>query len=254
MLAVSDPSIAAHDWHFSPPEEILQSRLFAAGGYLVVRGLFDEETLQGLRAEADIVRAEAERMLVADSDGTEGRGGYPARAYRAGAGRDLHWGLHGCQEMAETLGSLCGFAVSATGGGTYSYYEETGDFLAVHRDVLQCDIAVITSLTNCAADGSTGELVVYPEFIREPLSAVRSAGRASGTVVPLNRGHTIILLGGIVPHEVAPACVGQERIVAINCYCAQTADVLESKSLSSERAVTLVEGTRQTAKATPATG
>jgi hypothetical protein len=242
MLAVSDPSIAARDWHFCPPEEILQSRLLAAGGYLVVRGLFDEETLQGLRAEADIVRLEAERMLVADSDGTEGRGGYPARAYRAGPGGDLHWGLHGCQQMAETLGGLCGFAVSATGGGTYSYYEETGDFLAVHRDVLQCDVAVITSLTNWA-DGSTGELVVYPEFIREPLSKVRSAGRVSGTYVPLDRGHTIILLGGIVPHEVAPTCAGQERIVAINCYCAQATDVLESKSLSSEGAVTLAEGT-----------
>jgi hypothetical protein len=234
MLAVSDPSIAVHDWHFNPPEEILQSPLLAAGGYLVVRGLFDEETLQGLRAEAEIARAEAERMLVADSDGTEGRGGFPARAFLVGSGSDLHWGLHGCQQMAETLGCLCGFAVSATGGGTYSYYEQTGDFLALHRDVLQCDVAVITSLTHCAADGSTGELVVYPEFIREPLSAVRSAGRASGICVPLDRGHTIILLGGIVPHEVAPTCAGQERIVAINCYRAQITDALEPNPLSSE--------------------
>ena len=223
--------MADHDWHFSPPNEILQSRLLAAGGYLVVCGLFDEETLQGMRAEADVVRTEAGRMLVADSDGTEGRGGYPARSYRSGPGRGLHWGLHGCQQMAETLGRLCGFAVSATGGGTYSYYEQTGDFLAVHRDVLQCDIAVITSLTNCAADCSTGELVVYPEFIREPLSTVRSAGRASGTFVPLDRGQTIILLGGIVPHEVAPTCGGQERIVAINCYCAQTTDGIDTAAL-----------------------
>ena len=182
MLAVSDVSVAVQDWQFNPPEQILQSRLLAAGGYLVVRGLFDEETLQGLRAEAEMARAKAERMLLVDSDGTEGRGGFPARAYLAGNGGDLHWGLHGCQQMADTLDRLCGFAVSATGGGTYSYYEQAGDFLAVHRDVLQCDVAVITSLTNCAADGSTGELVVYPEFIREPLSTVRSAGRASGTV------------------------------------------------------------------------
>jgi hypothetical protein len=227
MLTISDPSVAARDWHFNPPQEILQSRLFTAGGYLVVCGLFDEETLRGLRAEADVVRSEAERMLVADSDGTEGRGGYPARAYRSGPGRDLHWGLHGCQQMAETLRRVCGVTVSATGGGTYSYYEQTGDFLAVHRDVLQCDIAVITSLTNCMMDSSTGELVVYPEFIREPLSKVRTAGRSSGTLVPLDRGQTVILLGGIVPHEVAPTCAGQERIVAINCYRAQTADVLD---------------------------
>ena len=126
----------ALDWQFDPPAEVLQSRLFAAGGYLVVRGLFDEETLQDLREEAEHVRIEAERMLVAESDGTEGRGGFPARAYRSGPGRDLHWGLHGCQQMAETLASVCGLGVSASGRGTYSYYEQTGDFLAVHRDVL----------------------------------------------------------------------------------------------------------------------
>ena len=241
MLAISDPSVAARDWHFNPPNEILQSRLFAVGGYLVVRGLFDEETLQRMRAEADAVRTESERMLVADSDGTEGRGGFPARAYRSGAGRDLHWGLHGCQQMAETLSRASGVTVSPTGCGTYSYYEQTGDFLAVHRDVLQCDIAVITSLTSCAVDASTGELVVYPEFIREPLSAVRAAGRSAGTSVPLDRGQTIILLGGIVPHEVAPICAGQERIVAINCYRAQTADLLDSDPLRSESEVALVE-------------
>jgi hypothetical protein len=245
MQAVSDPSIAGHDWHFDPPEEISRSPLLASGGYLVVRGLFDEETLQGLSAEADVARAKAERMLVADSDGTEGRGGFPARAYLAAPSGDLHWGLHGCQQMAETLRRLCGFEVFATGGGTYSYYDQAGDFLAVHRDVLQCDVAVITSLTPCSVDGSTGELVVYPEFIQEPLSAVRAAGRASGTSVPLDRGHTIILLGGILPHEVAPTCSGQERIVSINCYRAQTADqpadLLEPDPLSSESAAQLSE-------------
>jgi len=119
MQPISDRSMAVSNWHFSPPNEILQSRLFAAGGYLVVCGLFDEETLQGMRAEADVVRPEAPRVFVEDSDGTEGRGGYPARAYRSGPARDLHWALYGCQQMAETLGRLCGITVSATGGGTW---------------------------------------------------------------------------------------------------------------------------------------
>jgi hypothetical protein len=233
--------MAVNDWHFSPPNEILQSRLFAAGGYLVVCGLFDQETLQGLRAEADIVRPEAPRVFVEDSDETEGRGGYPARAYRSGPARDLHWALYGCLQMAEMLRRLCGVTVSATGGGTYIYYEQTGDFLAVHRDVVDCDIAVITSLTDSRVDGSAGELVVYPEFIREPLSTVRAAGINSGTFIPLDRGQTIILLGGIVPHEVAPTCAAQERIVAINCYRAQTGDVLDSGPLSSAIAVALTE-------------
>jgi hypothetical protein len=214
--------VTSGDWQFDPPAEVLQSRLLAGGGYLVVRGLFDEQTLRDLRAEADLVRFESERMLLAESDGTEGRGGYPARAYRSGPGGDLHWALHGCQQMTETLAGVCELRVTPTGSGTYSYYEEPGDFLAIHRDVLQCDIAVITSLTECSMDRTEGELVVYPDFMREPLSAVRAAGRSAGRSIPLDRGHTMILLGGIVPHEVAPARPGQERIVAINCYRALT--------------------------------
>jgi hypothetical protein len=233
MQVMSGPSTDIHEWRFNPPSEILQSRLFIAGGFLVVSGLFGEELLQSMSVEANDARPEAPRSHVADSDGTEGRGGCPARAYRSGAGRDLHWSLHGCQQMAEVLSGLCGVPVSATGGGTYSYYEQAGDFLAVHRDVLQCDIAVITSLTKTPGDGSTGELVVYPEFIREPLSTVRTAGRACGRLVPLDRGETIILLGGVVPHEVAPMREGQERIVAINCYRAQTADAGVSEPSSS---------------------
>jgi hypothetical protein len=220
---MGDSSTPDPDWQFNPPPEVLQSRLFAAGGYTVVCGLFDEETLECMRAEADAVRPEALRGFVADSDMTEGRGGSPARAYRSGPGRTLHWDLHGCQQMADTLSRLCGFTVTATGGGTYSYYERPGDFLAVHRDVLQCDIAIITCLTHSVVDGSTGELTVYPEFVREPLSVVRAAGKGSGTPVPLDRGETIVLLGGIVPHEVRATCAGQERIVAINCYRIQTA-------------------------------
>lgn len=216
---------ALEAWHFDPPEEVLQSRVFLAGGYLVVAGLFDEGTLQAMREEADSVRAAGQRGYVALSDGTEGRGGAPARAYRSGAGGDVHRSLHGCRQMAETLGDLCGVPVLSTGGGTYSYYEQAGDFLALHRDILQCDLAVITSLTDCLGDGSTGELTVYPRFVRQALSTVRAAGSSSGTVIPLGRGQTIVLLGGLVPHEVIPTCAGQERIVAINCYRVQTASV-----------------------------
>jgi hypothetical protein len=229
-------SVTGFDWRFDPPADVLQSRLFAAGGYLVVRGLFDEQTLKDLRDEAEHARTDAERVLVTDSDGTEGRGGFPARAYRQGAGGDLHWALHSCPQMAETLATVCGLSVSVTGRGTYSYYEQAGDFLAVHRDLLECDVAVITALTGCTMECPAGELVVYPNLIREPLSAARAAGRDAGTSVPLDRGHTMILLGGIVPHEVAPTTAGQQRVVAINCYRALTATPLETPMAGVERA------------------
>src|SRR5207248_10974683 len=97
-----------------------------------------------------------------------------------------------------------------------------GHFLAIHRDILQCDVASITCLSTRATSGLTGELTIYPSFICEPLSMVRAAGRQYGTVVALDRGHTVILLGGLVPHEVTPTCIGQSRIVAINCYRIET--------------------------------
>jgi hypothetical protein len=233
MLATSDSPRAVTDWRFSPPTEVLTSQLFVAGGYLIVSGLVDEATLQGLRAEAEALRPDSVRQWVTDSDGTEGRGGSPARALRSIPGRDLHWGLHGSPDMAAALASLCGATVSATGSGTYSCYEEPGDFLALHRDILQCDIAVITCLTPGTTSGPTGELTVYPGFIREPLSTVRAAGRQYGTLIALDRGHTVVLLGGLVPHEVTPICRGQERIVAINCYrieTAEAADTLETEA------------------------
>lgn len=236
---MSNPSTDGRKWRFTPPQEILQSRLFLVGGYLMVSGLFREETLQDLSAEANAARSEGHRYSVPDSIEMEDGGSCPARAYRSGAGGELHWDLHGCPQMAQTLSDLCGLPLAATGSGTYSYYEQPGDFLALHRDILQCDVTVITSLTTSLADASAGELVVYPELIREPLSMVRSAGRDCGTLVPLDRGQTIILLGGVVPHEVAPMLAGQERIVAINCYRAEIENVrdIEMSGAAAEVAV-----------------
>ncbi len=210
------------NWVFDPPPEVLASRLFAAGGYFVVSGLFDRATLDELRAEAEAARSEGARQVLAESDGVEGRGGSPARAFRSGRGGALHWGLHGSPDMQARLEEWCGVTAMPTGSGSFSYYEQPGDFLSLHRDILQCDMAVITCLSASVGDGPSGELTVYPGFIREPLSTVRAAGPRYGTVVALQPGHTIFLLGGLVPHEVTPTCAGQERIVAINCFRIET--------------------------------
>ena len=113
---------------------------------------------------------------------------------------------------------------SPTGSGSYSYYEEPGDFLALHRDILQCDLTVITCLMARRMAGPTGELTIYPGLLREPLSVARAAGRQAGTVVALEPGQSVLLLGGLVPHEMTPTAGGQERIVAINCFRIETGD------------------------------
>jgi hypothetical protein len=120
--------------------------------------------------------------------------------------------------MVAALSRICGVEVVQTGGGTYSYYENPGDFLALHRDVVKCDVAVITCLSLKVPDISAGGLHVYPDYIEEPLSRVRAAGRGAGRVAPLARGETIVLFGGILPHEVTPMAAGQERIVSVMCY------------------------------------
>jgi hypothetical protein len=78
-------------------------------------------------------------------------------------------------------------------------------------------VAVITCLSLRVPDISAGGLHVYPEYIQEPLSRVRATG-GGGRAVPLARGETIVLFGGILPHEVIPMAEGQERIVSVMCY------------------------------------
>ncbi len=223
MQMMMDTPGTVREWLYDPPAEVLESRIFANGGFFVVSGLFDDATLAGLLKEAETVREEGNRQLLPESDDTEGRGGSPARSFRSGHGRELHWGLHGSEEMKTRLKELCGVTVMPTGSGSFSYYERRGDYLALHRDILQCDLTLITCLKACRGQGLSGELTVYPTLMREPLSVVRTIGRQAGMVIALEPGQSAVLLGGLVPHEVTPTSEGQERIVAINCFRIETA-------------------------------
>jgi hypothetical protein len=218
MLITSHSSSAVGEWNFDVPKGLSESRLLRSGGYRAISRLIEEPTLSGLLAEAEAVRPSGGRSIVKESGGAEGRGGKPAHALRSRPGRDLHWRVHGCSDMVAALGRICGVEVAPGGGGTYSYYENPGDFLALHRDVIKCDVAVITCLSLRVPDISAGGLHVYPEYIQEPLSRVRAAGRDGGRAAPLAQGETIVLFGGILPHEVIPMAEGQERIVSVMCY------------------------------------
>jgi hypothetical protein len=200
------------------PKSLAASRIWTDGGYLAVSGLIGSSFLEALKAEAEGARPVGQRATVPVSDGTEGRGGSPARAFRSSPGGEVHWALHGSPQLADALGQICGVAMTSTGGGTYSFYEQEGDFLALHRDVDSCDIALITCLSQRCSEQPAGGLLVFPGRHHQGLSQVRSAGKAAGVSVSLVPGDTAILLGGLVPHEVTPVAAGQERVVAINCY------------------------------------
>ncbi len=205
-------------WDPMLPAALAVSRIWAAGGYQAITGFISPEWLELLRTEAVAVRATGTRALVAHSDATESRGGSPARAFRSAAGGACHWGLHSSSQMIEALGNLCNIAVTPSGAGTYSFYEEPGDFLALHRDVLRCDLTIVTCLSQHLVDDTGGGLLLYPSRVPQKLSAARAAGRSVGVPVPLRPGETALLLGGLVPHEVTPVAAGQDRIVAIHCY------------------------------------
>jgi hypothetical protein len=200
------------------PESLAASQIWARGGYLAVAGLIGCDFIDALKADAEALRGNGERSIVPVSDATEGRGGSPARAFRSSAGGALHWTLHGSPQLAQALGQICGVTVAPTGGGTYSFYEQEGDFLDLHRDIVNCDIALITCLSQHHSDQPVGGLLVYPGRYLQPLSQIRAAGMAAGVPVRLVPGETAILVGGLVPHQVTPIAAGQERVVAINCY------------------------------------
>lgn len=204
-------------WNPELPEELLQSSLYRRGGYAVVSGLIEAQAFENLIAEAKAARHGATRGVAAESDDAiEDRGGSPARAFATGPGGELLWSLYGSPQMAETLAVICGIEVKATGCGSYSYYERDGDFLSLHRDIVTCDVAVITCLT--ATGPSAGELLAYPSHIHAPLSHARAAGRLAAVPVQLRPGDTVALFGGILPHEVTPMGPAQERIVSVMCY------------------------------------
>jgi hypothetical protein len=210
--------MTASSFQLDITQEIAASPLYAAGGYAVIPGLFSEEALTGLTGEALSVRATGQRNELAVSDGTEGRGGSPARAFATAHGRETQWRLFSAPFLLATLSQKFGLAALPTGSGTYTYYEQAGDFLALHRDIVTCDLAVITCLRGTRTAANRGSLLVYPEFSAGPISWAHAAGRDAATPVPLGCGDTAFLLGGMVPHEVVPMQSGQERIVSVMCY------------------------------------
>src|SRR5262249_20313451 len=99
--------------------------------------------------------------------------------------------------------------------GSYSYYVRPGDHLGLHRDIEECDVAVITCL--CETGGS-GALQLYPDRVSEPLSRIRTTPRKGRRTIRLRAGETIVLLGGYVPHVTTPMGPRQKRIISALCY------------------------------------
>lgn len=191
----------------------------ARGGFVVFRGLFAPAVMTGLRREAERQVSHAQDVHVHRSDAESVRGGDPARKYLNAPGGPIQQSLYLDPGLRQAVASTVGLPTVPTGaGGTFTYYCRRGDFLTIHRDIVTCDVAVITCVEDAGVQGSGGKLCVYPERIREGLASLRRDPVAGAIPVRLEPGDTIVLLGGIVPHCALPVSEGQRRVVSLLCY------------------------------------
>ncbi len=211
------------------PDIIQRSPLFQRGGFVLIDHLLEPANLAGLQRESLALNSQASEnlMLETDRSGFEinfGRGGSPARKFLSTQGGAVQDAFYQSNALTTMLETLCQTRIKPTGArGTYSYYAREGDFLALHRDILQCDLTLITCLfdhTKGTANCLGGVLRLYPNYNLQSLSSINP--HSSSRDLRLQVGQSLALLGGIVPHEVLPTSAGQIRIVSVLCFEIQT--------------------------------
>jgi hypothetical protein len=201
------------------PKRILQARLMRQGGYAIVPGLFASDARASLRREADDQRSLAQDVCVRRSDAELVRGGDPARKFLNASGGPVQLALYANLDLQQAVASIVGLPIVPTGSrGTFTYYCRPFDFLTIHRDIVTCDVALITCLAETGVRGSGGKLCLYPQRIWEDLGSLRREPVRGAVPVRLAPGETAILLGGVVPHCTLPVGGGQCRIVSLLCY------------------------------------
>jgi hypothetical protein len=102
------------------------------------------------------------------------------------------------------------------GAGRYSYYRQPYHFQALHRDVLDCELSVITCLRDDPGPG--GDLLLFPGRVDEPLAQVRATPGAGMVTLRLRPGESLVFFGRAVPHAVTPVGPGRARITVPACY------------------------------------
>jgi hypothetical protein len=194
-------------------------RLMQCGGYTVTQSLLTDTQLRALQEDAAACAPHAVRMRLDESRDCEGRGGQPARAYRYAEGTGLQYEILTAPAFLRALTELVGLRLEALGAGTYSFYDEEGDFLALHRDVEACDAALVTCLGNEPHRGG-GLLRLHPRLADPSFRIIDTSPNASHAAIDLDLtpGESALLLGGIIPHEVTPTVADQRRVVSIACY------------------------------------
>jgi hypothetical protein len=219
-LAESNAIVLSQSNPRSIPRSIRKSPLMKEGGFQVFQGVIDSRIRNDMLAEALALLPSATASEVCTNDFEEVRGGKPRRSFLNGQGGPLQHAFYSSPWLLDFLRSLTHTRLTRTGAlGTYSYYVRPGDFLDIHRDIVDCDVAVISCLSEGPMDnGDGGRLCLFPERLFEPLSSIRATPQKGAVKVRLEPGQTIVLYGGIVPHALQKVAPGQARIVSVLCY------------------------------------
>lgn len=201
---------------------LLRGPVGAAGGVVVVDGLPEPGLLARLQQEAYAEYPSSDRQQVDVDDGAPGRGGTPARRLFTAGGGPVQDAFYTAPWLAQWLTSLCGSTIRPTGTrGSYSYYVEPGDRLGLHLDVDACDVTLISVLRDDAGpDAPSGGLLVHAAHLGADLHAVRRSPEDGVGLVKAVPGQSVVLLGGLLPHETVPVDPGGTRIISALCFAA----------------------------------
>lgn len=191
-----------------------------AGGIAVFDGVPDPHICQLLALEARAAYPTSTRQVLDRGNGAVGRGGSPRRALHTAPGGRVQDAVYAAPSLHAFLGRWCGTRIVPSGNrGSYSYYAQPGDFLDLHLDVDSCDVTLITILhDDTPGHAAAGGLAVYPHRFAMPLDHIRAEPDDGVHVVKARPAHSIVLLGGLVPHRVVPLDGSGQRIISALCF------------------------------------
>lgn len=202
------------------PDFIQRSRLKGLGGFLIAREMMAVGLQQELAAEARRLEAVQHRSALSKADGVDVRGGSPPHCLGSVRGGTTLIELYFSGALRRKIGAATGLDVKPTGAnGVYIYYSQGGDFIGLHRDMVTCDLTVITCLQDSAGDDCLGgQTRLYPDCLQENLSSIELSDTARNVLLRIEPGHTLLILGGLIPHEIVPVQPGQVRTISLLCF------------------------------------
>jgi hypothetical protein len=195
-------------------------------GFAVYRNLFPMGDFRAMADEALEQYWEGQEERVDFAHGSDGRGGHPARRLVWSSGGEIHNAIYQSKDLHRFLTDLCGVSINPTGRlGSFNYYTRDGDFMGLHLDVDQCDLVVLTALRDeSKPNDPRGAIRVYPRHLGRSLRSVRRERGAGAVTLKLLAGQSLVMFGGLVPHEILPVHAGQQRIVSALCFRAGTSN------------------------------